>query len=58
MPVCNDCGNRVAFVHDVEGTETRLYTARGDFDGTEYQQFESRDAWCADCNGRNVEFDA
>lgn len=57
MPECLDCGNQVAFVHRIRGTETRLYDADGEFDGAEYQQFESVECWCDECGSHNVAFD-
>lgn len=57
MPLCNDCGNRVAFVHEVEGTETQLYDKDGILDGIEDQQLETISCWCAECSSHNVEFD-
>jgi hypothetical protein len=57
MPACLSCGNRVAFVHQVRGTETRLYNANGEYDGSEYQQFETTAWWCDECGSDNVEFD-
>lgn len=54
MPVCGNCGHRVAFVHRIRGTETRLYDAAGNYDGSEYQQFETVELWCADCESRDV----
>jgi len=57
MPACLSCENQVAFVHQIEGTETRLYNANGEYDGSEYQQFETTACWCDECESHNVEFD-
>ncbi len=57
MPACLSCGNQVAFVHQVRGTETRLYNANGEYDGSEYRQFETTTCWCDECGSHNVEFD-
>ena len=57
MPACLSCGTQVAFVHQVRGTETRLYNAKGEYDGSEYQQFETTACWCDECGSHNVEFD-
>jgi hypothetical protein len=54
MPVCHNCGNQVAFIHQIHGTEIRLYDANGDFDSVECQQFETDTTRCAECNSSNV----
>jgi hypothetical protein len=54
LPICHDCGNQVAFICQIHGTETRLYNGHGDIDSAECQDFEADDAWCATCESHNV----
>jgi hypothetical protein len=56
MSECLDCGQSVAFNHEVEGTETRIYDGEGYLDSVEHQQLETRDCWCDECGSHNVEF--
>jgi hypothetical protein len=56
MTECLDCGQTVAFNHEVEGTETRIYGGEGHFDSVEHQQLETRACWCDKCGSHNVEF--
>ena len=57
MPKCRDCENRVSFVHRIRGTETRLYDRSGEVDKIEYQQIESTECWCTECDSHNIAFD-
>ena len=56
MPEFLDCGQSVAFNHEVEGTETRTYDGEGYLDSVEHQQLETRACWCDECGSHNVEF--
>jgi len=58
MPVCQDCGNTEAFVHRVRGTETRHYDGDEHVTTTDAETLESEECWCANCESRNVVFDA
>lgn len=56
-PRCVECGNETRFLHEIEGSELRVYDDDGLAQTQDVEITETRGAQCADCGSEKIDFD-